>query len=64
MASSSKNRTSFMKMNRERELAEKRARKQEKKEAKRQAAQAATADPVAEVAELRRADRPAVIGSV
>ena len=38
MASSSKKRTSFMKMTRERELAEKRQRKQEKKDAKKQAA--------------------------
>ncbi len=38
MASSSKNRTSFMKMARERELAEKRARKAEKKEARKLAA--------------------------
>ena len=51
MASSSKARTSFMKMNRERELAEKRARKQEKKEAKRQAARDATTDVVPYVAE-------------
>jgi hypothetical protein len=51
VASSSKNRTSFMKMNRERELAEKRARKQEKKDAKRQAARADSTDDVAAVAE-------------
>jgi hypothetical protein len=51
MASSSKARTSFMKMNRERELAEKRARKQEKKDAKRQAARDATADAAVEPTE-------------
>jgi hypothetical protein len=38
MASSSKKRTSFMKMSRERELAEKRVRKQEKKDARKLAA--------------------------
>jgi hypothetical protein len=47
-----------MKMNRERELAEKRARKQEKKDAKRQAAQAATTDPVAADAVAEPNDQP------
>jgi hypothetical protein len=44
MASSSKKRQTFAKINRERELAERRARKQEKRESRRQAA-AEAADP-------------------
>lgn len=44
MASSSKKRQTFAKMNRERELAERRARKQEKRESRRQAAAEARGD--------------------
>ena len=58
MASSSKKRTSFMKMNRERELAEA-GRKQEKREANKQAAAEAAAPPEPARRRPARTSRPA-----